>query len=191
MFGLPITWIAIVLMGLGLAGSGWFILEQREALGEVRAQHASAVAASEANAEIAKWERADRERAQRIVARLTREKVGLEAKAAAEKEETYNVAPDQNGPIAAVVRRVLDRLPAYAGGGATDTDAPAGDRPGPTPADARPDAAGGRRPARRGRAGADRLRQSLGGLQCRQGGDRRAYADGLIRRRYLIPGRRG
>lgn len=141
MFGIPVTWIAIVVMAVGLAGSGWFILHQAEQKGILAAQLATVTAASEANAQLWKDERADRERAQRIAARRQQRINELEAAASAREESTYNVAPEDNGPIARVLRRELDRLPEPAPGGAAGAGAAAGDRPRLPHSDTGPDAA--------------------------------------------------
>lgn len=136
MFGLSSKLAAVLAIACGvqllaLAAAGWFILEQREDLGQARAQLDTAIAASEANAALWKEERADRERAQKIVAKLAREKAARDAADAAAKEETYNVPPDQNGLIAPVLRRALDRLPVGSGAGPADAGAGAGDRSDP------------------------------------------------------------
>lgn len=133
--------IAIGVLSVGLAASGWFILEQREDLGEAKAQLSTAIAASEANAEMWRQERADRERAQRIAARRQGIINDLESAASGRMEGTYNVAPEENGPIAAVLRRELDRLPEAAGPAAPDAGAGGGGDPMylvPTPRPPRP-----------------------------------------------------
>lgn len=124
---------------LTIVGLGWFILHQREQLGHARAALSTAVAASEANAELAKWERADREFAQAIAARYRSADLARQKQADAEKEATY--VPDaENGPVAPVLRRQLDRLP-DAGPGALGAAAAAGDRSRVPAADTGPDAA--------------------------------------------------
>lgn len=140
--------IAAGVLAALLAGSGWLHLHNAKKWGEEKGvlagQVVTATAAAEANAEMTAWEREARERAQRIAARNHLEKQRLEGLLAAENEETFNVAPDQNGPIAPVLRRALDRLPERAAGAAASGEVAPDDGGSSAPAaDAEPHAPGG------------------------------------------------
>lgn len=136
------SYLAIGVLVLALAGSGWLHLKQSEERGIYKAQVSTLTDAVNANAQMWADERADRERAQRVAARRQGRINELEAAAAAAEERTY-VPPEENGPIAPVLRRELDRLPEQPAAGDAVDAGPGGDGGSAVPgADARTHAPG-------------------------------------------------
>lgn len=95
--------------------------------GMLEAQRDTALAAAAANAQIAEWQAQDHAKVLAVLEENGKVRAGTRAKADANRKAITDAPPQDDGPLAPVLRRTLDRLRGEGGPGADHGDPPAGD----------------------------------------------------------------
>lgn len=108
---IPWKLVAVIGLGLGLFFGMVYVVGKIRASGMYQAQRDTAIEASRANAQIAKWQTDESTRLQDIVSENARVKI-VTRKASDQTRRKITDAPlTDDGPLARVLRDELDRLP--------------------------------------------------------------------------------
>lgn len=94
--------------------------------GMLEAQRDTALAAAAANAQIAEWQAEDHAKVLAAMAANTNTRAGIRSGADVNRRAITNAPPSDDGPLAPVLRRTLDRLRGPAGPGADHRDSRTG-----------------------------------------------------------------
>lgn len=123
---IPFKYIAIVVGGLAIAFVGLFVVGQIKKVGVLEAQNQTLQSTNSTNAQLYLEEQQENIRKDQIIADLSKTKTTNRKHSDSIRAEIRNAPETDNGTIAPVLRRQLDRLPINEGASLQDPSASKG-----------------------------------------------------------------